>query len=149
LTSSSPNDERLWSIGELSDPDGGTTLVRYRASPEPKVRARLPMQFVVTWRFREPQEGGLPDSAEHEEASSMEDALVPVVEGRGQALLVVVSTGSGVREWYFYCRDPLELERAFNDTFAASDALPVELHSGEDPAWEVYEEYVAPFETRH
>jgi hypothetical protein len=138
----------LWSVGEVSESNGQVMTIRFRERPALEVRQSLPEQFVVIWTFEDASRVGLPTSAGGEEAGDLEDRFMPHLEADGAALLVVVSTGEGIREWYFYCRDPQEIQRRFNEAVPEA-GLPIELESGHDPAWSVYEQFVALFEPHH
>src|SRR5512138_1131764 len=98
----SASEPRLWSIGKVEG-ESGVTLVRYRTLPAPGTRARWPRQFIVEWEFGSPAADGLPQVSEHSEATAFERRIVPVLEADERAYLAIVSTGNGLREWYFYC----------------------------------------------
>jgi hypothetical protein len=140
----------LWSVAEVVHDDGQVTTVRFRQRPSLETREALPEQFTVEWAFEETSSVGLPTSKANGEAAKAEALFVPHLQAEGRALLVVVSTGEGVREWFFYCRDSFEMQARLNEALSGVEArFPVKLHSGHDPEWRVYEQFVAQFERRH
>ena len=135
--------QELWSIGQIED--GGTlSLCSYRQNIPLETRSRLPKQFIVEWRFSEPLPDGLPSAAEHEQMVAFRDLIKNPLEAGGEGLLAIISTCNGYRELYFYCRDPKLLSDRFNEAVEGRE-LPVELHAGSDPEWNVYSQFTAPF----
>lgn len=130
----------LWSLGKV-DSEGSVTLVRYRALPAFEVRTGWPKQLLIEWH-RQPGLDGLPGSAEHAEAKRFEDHITRALEGGDDGFLALVTTGNGCREWYFYCRAPLLLQGRLNRALRNHSAVAIQLHSGDDPEWNVYFEFV-------
>jgi hypothetical protein len=135
--------DRRWAVGELQE-DDQITVVTWRQDVSSDVRGRLPEQFIVVWTFSHPEPTGLPKSDELREAAALQELLVPALEADGASMLAFACTGGGVREMYFHCADPLQLQGRLNDVVAGR-VLPVTLHAGHDPEWSVYVGYVAAF----
>ena len=136
-----------WSVGQFSD-DDSVVLVRWRSDiVVPDLSRLYPWQFVVTWSFRDVQSNGLPGPVEAQEAQALEDLLTPALEAEAASVLALVSTGSGHREWFFYCSEPKALEARLNTVLSAMPPYPLALHTGHDPEWEVFFDNVLPFLT--
>ena len=144
--SSTPS-SATWSVGQLAD-DDNVVLVRWRSDlVVPELSRLYPRQFVVTWSFRAVQANGLPDPAEAQEAQALEELLAPALEAAAASVLAFVSTGSGHREWFFYCSDPSALEARLNALLSNMPPYPLELHTGHDPEWEIFLDNILPFLT--
>ena len=136
-----------WSIGQLTDEDTAV-LVRWRSDlVVPELSRQYPRQFVVTWVFHDVQANGLPGPDEAQQAQALEELLTPALEAADASVLALVSTGSGHREWFFYCSDPLVLEARLNTVLSGMPPYPLELHTGLDPEWEVFLDNILPFIT--
>ncbi len=143
MTADSPN--ATWSVGQLTD-DDAAVLVRWRSDlVVPELSPRYPRQFVVTWAFRNALANGLPGPDEAQQAQALEELLTPALEADDASVLVLVSTGSGHREWFFYCSDPIVLEARLNAVLSGMPPYPLELHTGLDPEWEVFLDNILPF----
>ena len=136
-----PADPRF-SFGEIVE-DDDVKWVQYRQSIPDELRTQLTEQFVVEWKFEGPCPGGLPSPAQLEPAHALQFQIVDALEADGDAVLAIISTGSGYRELYFYCREPLKLQDRFNECVQGR-ALPVALHTGHDPSWRVFDLFIAP-----
>jgi hypothetical protein len=139
--------ESLFTIGQL-EKDGMISLCWYRQSVSVDTRQRLPNQFIVEWEFSDVQPNGLPPNEEYESALELQNMMTNALEADNEAVLAVISTGNGYREWYFYCRNQQLLKCRFNAVVNGRE-FPVELHAGSDPDWKVYEEFIAPFTDDH
>ena len=137
------SDDARFAIGEIEE-EGTVILCRYRQSIPIDTRRRLPHQFIVEWKFSDVRPNGLPPKVEHELAVELQNMMTAPLEGDGEAVLAIISTGNGHREWYFYCRDPQVLATRFN-VVVNGRGFPVELHAGFDPEWKVYDEFTSPF----
>lgn len=133
-----------FSVGLLSD-DQGETIVRFRSDIPTKIRNLLPRQFIVEWAFQEAGANGLPASHELAESKKFGDEICSSLEADDDALLAFVATGNCVREWYFYCRDPLRLQVRLNG-YVCGRSFPIQLHGGHDPAWQVYSLFTSRLE---
>ncbi len=132
----------LWALGELVD-EAGTTYVSFRKDLSAAICPEFTEQFIVEWRFENPQSTGLPRGPDHAAAQAHQRLVQPVLEADGQAVLALIALGNGFRELHFYCRDPQALQKRFNQAVAGA-TLPVTLHAGHDPDWRVFEDFVAP-----
>ena len=137
-------EDARWAIGELKNHDGTTTLVSWRQNIPPVARMTLGRQFIVEWSFGEGCPAGLPTRERIAPAQDLETLLTPALEEEDRGILAFTCTGSGVREMYFYCADPLELQARLNQVLAGRD-FPIQLHTGHDPAWSVFDHHVGLF----
>ena len=137
-----PNFDGLWSLGRFYAEDG-PALVRFRPRPSDRFVRMWPKQFVVEWRLERSRSAE--DRDKDPAWSAFEKELVRALERGNQACLAFVVTASQYREWYFYCGDLLEMQGRFNREVARRRDLPVSLHVGDDPHWDVYDEFVGPF----
>lgn len=71
----------------------------------------------------------------------MEDRLGALVDGSGDAILALVSTGEDVREWIFYARSGEEFIAELNEALKGEPAFPFAIHAAADPNWSTYERF--------
>ena len=72
-----------------------------------------------------------------------EDLLEPM-EDMGQfAILALVSTGEGLREWTYYTKSSDEFLDRLNAALLSEPAFPVEIDVASDPTWGMYNEFLA------
>jgi hypothetical protein len=134
--------EPRWTLGEVLN-DGDPTLVAFRQDLPAEARSQFTEQFVVEWALSATLPNGLPTEEALSPALAFQEKVAPVLEAAGDAVLALISTGHGYRELYFYCRNSLALQERLNNCLGGED-LPIQLHAGHDPAWRVYEGFVAP-----
>jgi hypothetical protein len=118
-------------------------LIRIRALPPEFQKSDYPHMIGVSWAFDGEQSNGMPSPEIVAEMDRLEDLLVPALEGTGQAVLTVVVTGGGVREWQWYARSPEETSEIVNAALAGQESFPVEFSLQDDPAWEAYGQFQA------
>jgi len=73
--------------------------------------------------------------------NQLEDLLESVLKEDGFATLALVSTGEGLREWTYYAKSESEFIAHLNYALAGLPGLPIEIHVGCDPNWDVYERF--------
>jgi uncharacterized protein DUF695 len=102
-------------------------------------KSSLPDRIILVWRYE--SQSGMPATAEREAMDRMEDLLGPVVEKPGFAVLALVSTGQGLREWTYYARSEQEFLEVLNHALARASRFPLEIHAAPDPQWSTYERF--------
>jgi hypothetical protein len=117
--------EIIWRFAETLNPAFDTRL--------------LPDRIIIVWRY-EPKTG-LPTAEHHAEMNSFEHLLGPITETEHFAILVLVSTGEGLREWTYYAKSSDEFVDRLNVALRAGPAFPVEIHVASDPTWSMYCEF--------
>ncbi len=131
-----------WSVGRGSDGDK-PLIFRVRDVPGDFKRCEYPQMIAVTWRYQSGNEGGMPSKDEKQRMDLLEDLLADSLERDGQAILTVVVTGNGVREWQWYSRSSTDTMTRVNAALAGQARFPVEFCLQDDPAWEAYNQFRA------
>jgi len=144
FSESSPTDSgnaRIWATAiSKNEAADRQILFRYIHEFEPGFeRAAYPHRIVITWDYE--AQNGMPDHAELESMYRLEDLLKPVAEDSGLAVLTMVSTGEGLREWTYYARSEEAFFKALNAVLASEARFPIEIHAAEDLPWKTYQDF--------
>jgi hypothetical protein len=83
----------------------------------------------------------MPTPADKEQMDLLEDLLLPALEKNNDAILTVVATGNGTREWQWYSAAPETTMLLVNSALAGHPPFPVELSIQDDPEWEAYSQF--------
>ena len=119
---------------------GRAIVFRYAQGFKPEFqRSRFPDRVILVWRYR--SESGMPSKQERESMDRMENQLVSLVDGSGNAILALVSTGEDLREWIFYAKSEEDFIAALNEALESEPASPIEIHAAADPQWSTYERF--------
>lgn len=132
-------DEGEWVVAEAED-EGNPIILRIRSVPAEFEKAAYPHMISVAWPYQAIG-AGMPDAAQKERMDLLEDLLMPALERSGNAILTVVITGNGIRQWQWYSRGMEETMDIVNATLESQDPFPVEFSLVEDPAWEGYSHF--------
>lgn len=98
----------------------------------------------VRFDFHEPNEHGFPTREESAAADPVEDAIVDTLtEGLG-ATFVGRTTGSGMRQLYFYAANHDGLETVLGDVQDRFADYPFEVDLEVDPDWAIYKDFLYP-----
>lgn len=124
--------------------DGGHPVVfrvrnRFPQDLEP---VRYPHLIAMIWQYQSDNDTQLPSNADADRMSAFEDQMTAAIQAPGQAVLTAIVTGTGVREWQWYSRDPDESLLLINAALAGQELPPVEFAGDPDPSWEAYKRAV-------
>jgi hypothetical protein len=103
-------------------------------------RRSLHERVILVWRYKSAT--GMSAMAERQSMEHLEDLLTPQVEASGVAVLVLVSTGENLREWTYYTSSADKFLSKLNVALRSEPRFPIEVHSGPDPEWSTYEQFV-------
>ena len=94
----------------------------------------------VAIAFLRPNETGLPERDEAEVMDQIEDSLCKAFEEDQTSLQVLAITTNSMREFVFYSRDPVILQRleAIQHSFPAYQLTS---YVAEDRTWDLYQEF--------
>lgn len=135
------SDVAVWATATSKHATNGRVIVfrfakEFRAGFE---KSALADRVILAWRYN--SASGLPVVQEREAMDRMEDLLAPVVDKPGVAVLALVSTGEGLREWVYYTRSEQEFLNSLNQALAGAQRFPIEIHTASDPQWSTYERF--------
>lgn len=137
-----PNtDDMAWTVarGETAD---AVFFLRYCQLPADFPRARFPVRLNVFWHVADPTPDGQPKSAEGDDMAAFEERIVAATEPAGVAVLPLVLTGQGAREYVFYARSADDFLRCLTHMPQEADPYPVEIHETDDPGWDYFDNEV-------
>lgn len=127
-----------WVIAESRSVDY-TYELRFCVIPSNFARSRYPIRLNVFWSMAAPRTDGLASAQDVARMHVFEQRLVGTIE-RGQiAVLPLVLTGRGEREFVFYARSSDEFMEALRQMPQEDDRYPIEIHRTEDPDWNYYD----------
>lgn len=116
-----------------------TIVFRYLSKlPVQYDRKELSERVVLVWKYQGMK--GMPSTDERQLMDQMED-LLALIEKRGVAKLVMVSTGNNLREWTYYATSKEIFLSELNVALHGKAAFPIEIHIGKDPSWSTYENF--------
>ncbi|MEQ1405298.1 DUF695 domain-containing protein [Neorhizobium sp. Rsf11] len=121
--------------------DGKLLIFRsITAVPHGIEKAQFPNRVNIIWHF-DPSNNGMPGAEVNEKQIEFEDAIQPLnVNDLGRQMLVV--TGNGRKEWYWYVRD-LSACRSELGQRIADHTYPITITSAYDPDWSLCEDFIA------
>lgn len=106
--------------------------LRHRHMPGGAAMDKYPHRLNLVWRMLEAAPNGLPTDAESTRLKAFEDRLVSAVEHDTQAVLSLVRTEHGEREFVFQARDSDEFLRRLT---GLPERYPIALSDTDDPTW--------------
>jgi hypothetical protein len=125
--------------------DESTMLVRHRQFPEKFPRQHFSHRLNIFWQMSDTALSGLPDAQESTLMGVFEDRLVDATEHDEQAVLSMVLTGNGQREYVFHTRSTDEFLRRLTEMPQEIEAYPIEMHYTEDAVWEYVDRVLGNF----
>jgi hypothetical protein len=129
-------DELPWAITE-----GNTGTYpfqfRFRRFPMSFPRAAYPARLNIFWEMNSPHPSGLASPEDIERMHTFEDRLVSVMEPHA-AVLAMVMTGRGEREFVFFTKSTEEFMRLLGSMPQESMRYPIKIHAADDPNWSYF-----------
>lgn len=123
-----------WSIAE-GVANNAPIWIRFRHFPEEFPRNSYPERLNIFWRMSKLDEGGAPTSEEMDRAATFENRLVTAVEPDRFAVLSLVLTGGGEREYVFHALDANGFVQRLIDIPQEEDRYPITIYHYHDPDW--------------
>jgi Family of unknown function (DUF695) len=135
-----------WSVVESED-QGNPLIIRLRQEIDCLVGQKLyPHLLMVTWKFPNPMDSGLPKPNEAQEASEFENLLVNGVESSSCALLTCIATSNGHRAWYFYTNNVDVFSDHLHNIPQKDDRYPITVYLTSNDRWKSFEDIKAIYE---
>jgi hypothetical protein len=141
IANSSADDQAVWSTAVATRPSDGHRLIyRYRSEfGRSFKRSSYPDRVSIAWTYKSAD--GMPSKAERESMDRLENLLAPYVEQTSLSMLVLVSTGEGLREWVYYSKSQNDFMARVNEALRGLPRFPVEIDLWKDPEWKRYEAF--------
>ncbi len=133
----------MWATAISTHAQSGRKIIfRFAKELNPAFdRASQPIRIIIVWKYESAT--GMPATEERERMELLEDALEPLLEHDGIATLALVSTGENLREWTYYAKSEQGFAARFDYAITEMPELRIEIHSTNDPDWDMYEQFKA------
>lgn len=130
-----------WVVGQ-GEYDGNPLVVRKNVDAAALVgTAKFPLRFGVAVRLRAPDARGMPTEVELRELARIEDLLVDRLHAQQTAVVVLVITTGGMREFVFYTGSSAWAQKVVEDVQGEIVSHRLQTSWAIDPAWTVYEHF--------
>lgn len=134
-------DGSRWTLAR-GEHDGHPLLIRYRQFDEAFPREEFPERLNIFWLMSQPDDNGLASEGEAAALQAFEDDLVTSVEGDPIAVLSVVMTCDGQREFVIHACDVFSFLERLNAMPQGSEPFPIKIQQHHDPAWAYFDAVV-------
>ena len=134
----SGTDKLEWVIAEGRTPEYPYQL-RFCKIPASFSRSQYPIRLNVFWSMETPQPNGLASSEDIKRMHTFEERIVAATESNQVAVLPLILTGRGEREFVFFVRSSEEFLRALSQMPQEKARYPIEIRQSHDPNWTYYE----------
>ena len=129
-------DETAWTIAEGETPEY-MFHIRFRQFAEPPPTNDYKQRLNIFWECSATLDNGFPDEGELKHLHEFENRLIDAVENDEFAIMSMVLTGNGTREFVFHTPDPQEFVHRLSQMPQEQDAYPIEIHVNEDAEWDL------------
>lgn len=135
-------EEHSWSVAE-GEANGIPIFVRLRDDVQDQAKSGRYRSFLrVVWQYEPEDEYGLPRDEELDEMSDFEEVLEATVEAADEAVMALVLTHSGVRQWLFYTSDLAASIKRLEGLAKSTDPR-LAISTGDDANWTEYRNFAA------
>ena len=133
-------DESGWIIAER-ETDEGLSILRLKDLDEAFSFHSQPERINVVWSFQNTTSANTPDDAENRNLRFFEDELCGRIERDSSAVLCMVFTEPGTREFVFYAKSLDQFLDAINSIPETADGYPIEIQHESDCSGRFYHSY--------
>ena len=120
--------------GRLIIVSGRRDVERFRSNP------RFNIRIEISWTYSDADNAGMPDDRDARLMEEATDALTAILDADPVAVLTVIYTGAGRRDWVFYTLSTHIFQKKLNEALAPLPVLPLHIEAYNDPGWEEYDE---------
>ena len=145
LDMNSDRNDGPWSVLE-AQLDGRVAWLRIRSNIAEADRETMPHRLLIRWKYLDDGDRGMPSIELKEEFRELEEALVEALHTDDLAVLALVLTTAGAREWHFHFKEPELVQERINTALTALPEMPITLTGKFDSQWEDYSYFVNAIE---
>lgn len=135
-------DATRWTLAKCEH-DGHPLLIRFRQFDASFHREVFPDRLNIFWTMSQPDKNGLASDAESVLLQSFEDNLVALTGVAPIAVLAVVLTCNGKREFVFHARDASRFLESVNAIPQGAEPFPIKIQRHHDPGWKYFDAVVS------
>lgn len=132
--------QRGWTVGK-KETDEGPSIVRIKDIETEFPFSDFPERLNVIWDFQEPTPASTPSADESSVLEAFENGICERIESSGEAVLCIVFTEPGYREFVFQARTTDSFLSALNDLPQKDGPYPIEIHHETDADFGLYQSY--------
>jgi hypothetical protein len=121
--------------------DGHSLMLRFRQFSQDFPKQEYPVRINMICDVKEKTPSGLPTRSEYERLGQFEEHLMNVVEEDEDAVLAMVITSSGKREFIFQTADAESFKQRLSHVYDREPDYQVNYVQSEDDDWEYINDY--------
>ena len=121
--------------------DGHSLMLRFRQFSHDFPKQEYPVRINMICDVKEKTPSGLPTRSEYERLGQFEEHLMNVVEEDEDAVLAMVITSSGKREFIFQTADAESFKQRLSHVYDREPDYQVNYVQSEDDDWEYINDY--------
>jgi Family of unknown function (DUF695) len=127
-----------WSVGQGEFDDRPIIIRTNTGAASLAGGSRYRHRIGVAVPLCKPDKNGFPQADENAELDAIEDKLVLALSAKGAAVLVLVITTAGMREFVFYTSEPKSVGRILRELKKKVETHELQHVLEPDAEWEVY-----------
>lgn len=137
--------DEVWTVGMI--PSHGKPVVYKSIAklPPASVRKDLPWLAVISWKYDESTNNGMPLPDTNESMVALEDALEDMEGENVLYRMVYTATGNNLKDFAFYIKERDEFMQKFNEALSKDSVYPLEINFYEDKEWTDVRKLIAHF----
>lgn len=117
-------------------------LYRYRTAMNPKINGSdYPTLVAIAWDF-EDYDGPFKFEGSFQEHHNDFEESLNGLDGEENGFLILVMTGTGIKEWLWYVKDFENWMAKINQSFSGKSVFPIKITSYEEPEWGTYQKLI-------
>ena len=133
-------DQRGWVLAKRKI-DEGLSLIRIKELESSFPFKRYPERLNIIWSFRDMGVHDTPSDRESDAMERFENRICKYIEDSEQAVLCVVFTEPGYREYVFHCDTVESFLAALSEIPQERKPYPIEIHHETDATGKFYKSY--------
>ena len=123
--------------------DGYPVIYRSMQSvPDGQKETDFPILINIYWPYELSANNGMPDKETNSNQIKFEDAL-EVLDKNNVSHLMLVITGNGRKEWYWYVKDSKNWMNQLNKLLDGHQVYPLQIEIIEEHDWATYHGFVS------
>jgi len=124
-----------WSVGK-ADIQGRPVIYKFiDATPPASTRQTLPWLTIISWKYDDSENNGMPSSETNRKMIELEDTLEKLSDNNNAYLEVYSATGNNIKEFAFYIADRKTFMANLNEVLRNRPSYPIDITFYEDGDW--------------
>ncbi len=113
--------------------------------PAGQAEKDFPTLVNISWPYAADANNGMPDASTNADHIAFEDAIESL-DQNGVGHLMLVVTGNGRKEWFWYVKDSAGWMAKLNELLVGHKVYPLEIATEHQPDWSTYHHFVSSVE---